>query len=121
MGILIATLCCLWGPGKALRGDDSSHLHDVIDILEKQQQMAMRFFVMGLFSYFISSIMVSWFFRPCGGASHYRASQPLPLYVSAAKPCDPKGVYHNTALHHRLSPGEPCRGCRRLHFERWLE
>merc|ERR1719217_1261397 len=28
--ILIATLCCLWGPGKALRGDDSSHLHDAI-------------------------------------------------------------------------------------------
>merc|ERR1719213_443159 len=66
--ILIATLCCLWGPGKALRGDDSSHLHDVIDILEKQQQMAMRFFVMGLFSYFISSIMVSWlFFDRVGG------------------------------------------------------
>merc|ERR1719333_408973 len=62
MVILIATLCCLWGPGKALRGDDSSHLHDAIEILEGKQQMAMRFFVMGLFSYFISSIMVTWLF-----------------------------------------------------------
>merc|ERR1719156_142449 len=26
--ILIATLACLWGPGKALRGDEPSHLHD---------------------------------------------------------------------------------------------
>merc|ERR1719487_3187727 len=60
--ILIATLCCLWGPGKALRGNDSVHLHDAIDILERQQQMAMRFFLMGLFSYFISSIMVTWLF-----------------------------------------------------------
>merc|ERR1719367_1624362 len=60
--ILIATLCNVWGPGKALRGDDSIHLHDTIDILEGQQQMAMRFFVLGLFSYFISSIMVTWLF-----------------------------------------------------------
>merc|ERR1719284_1714811 len=60
--ILIATLCCLWGPGKALRGDEPSHLHDAIEILEGKQQMAMRFFVMGLFSYFISSIMVTWLF-----------------------------------------------------------
>lgn len=60
--ILIATLCCLWGPGKALRGNDAEHLHEAIEILERQQQMAMRFFVMGLFSYFISSIMVTWLF-----------------------------------------------------------
>mmetsp|Transcript_71286 Transcript_71286/g.204546 ORF Transcript_71286/g.204546 Transcript_71286/m.204546 type:complete len:196 (-) Transcript_71286:129-716(-) len=66
--ILIATLCSLWGPGKALRGNDSSHLHETIDILERQQQMAMRFFVMGLFSYFISSIMVTWLFFDSIGA-----------------------------------------------------
>merc|ERR1719245_1602150 len=60
--ILIATLCCLWGPGKALRGNDSAHLFEAIDILERYQQIAMRFFVMGLFSYFISSIMVTWLF-----------------------------------------------------------
>merc|ERR1719213_892103 len=60
--ILIATLCSLWGPGKALRGNDSVHLHEAIDILEKQQQMAMRFFLMGLFAYFISSILVTWLF-----------------------------------------------------------
>mmetsp|Transcript_130780 Transcript_130780/g.279749 ORF Transcript_130780/g.279749 Transcript_130780/m.279749 type:complete len:198 (+) Transcript_130780:134-727(+) len=60
--ILISTLCCLWGPGKALRGNDSFHLHDTIDILERQQQMAMRCFVLGLFSYFVSSIMVTWLF-----------------------------------------------------------
>mmetsp|Transcript_75084 Transcript_75084/g.199392 ORF Transcript_75084/g.199392 Transcript_75084/m.199392 type:complete len:204 (-) Transcript_75084:67-678(-) len=66
--ILISTLCCLWGPGKALRGNDSLHLHDTIEILERQQQLAMRFFVMGLFCYFISSIMVTWLFFDSIGA-----------------------------------------------------
>merc|ERR1719498_2286996 len=60
--ILIATLCSVWGPGKALRGDDSVHMHEAIDMLEKQQQMAMRFFLLGLFAYFISSILVTWLF-----------------------------------------------------------
>jgi len=60
--ILIATLCNLWGPGKALRGNDSSHLHEAIDVLEKSMQEAMRFFVLGLFCYFISTIMVVWLF-----------------------------------------------------------
>mmetsp|Transcript_149849 Transcript_149849/g.417517 ORF Transcript_149849/g.417517 Transcript_149849/m.417517 type:complete len:202 (+) Transcript_149849:192-797(+) len=60
--ILIATLCCLWGPGKALRGNDSAHLHDTIEILEKQQHLAMRFFVIGLFCYFLSAVLVTWIF-----------------------------------------------------------
>merc|ERR1711862_833607 len=62
MVILIATLCTLWGPGKALRGNDSMHLHDAIQILEVNQQLAMRFFVLGLFSYFVSAMMVGWLF-----------------------------------------------------------
>merc|ERR1719160_1369818 len=41
--ILIATLCCLWAPGKALRGNDSQHLSKTIVILERSQQTAMRF------------------------------------------------------------------------------
>lgn len=60
--ILISTLCCLWGPGKVLRGDDPSHVHETINILEESQQTAMRFFVLGLFCYFISSILVAWLF-----------------------------------------------------------
>jgi len=67
--ILISTLCCLWGPGKALRGNDSIHLHDAIDILERKQQTAMRYFVLGLFCYFISSIMVTWLFFDRLGAA----------------------------------------------------
>lgn len=66
--ILIATLCCLWGPGKALRGNEPEHLHATIDILEQKQQMAMRYFMLGLFSYFISSIMVTWLFFDNHGA-----------------------------------------------------
>merc|ERR1719271_978543 len=79
--ILIATLCCLWGPGKALRGDEPSHLHDAIEILEGKQQMAMRFFVMGLFSYFISSIMVTWLFFDRLGALLSTALLTLFLFM----------------------------------------
>mmetsp|Transcript_70988 Transcript_70988/g.123128 ORF Transcript_70988/g.123128 Transcript_70988/m.123128 type:complete len:197 (+) Transcript_70988:90-680(+) len=66
--ILIATLCNLWAPGKALRGNDGTHLDEAVQILEKQQQIAMRFFLMGLFSYFMSSIMVTWLFFDHKGA-----------------------------------------------------
>lgn len=66
--ILIATLCCLWGPGKALRGNEASHLHSAISILEANQHRAMQFFIVGLFSYFISSIMVTWIFFDDVGA-----------------------------------------------------
>mmetsp|Transcript_34095 Transcript_34095/g.63641 ORF Transcript_34095/g.63641 Transcript_34095/m.63641 type:complete len:198 (-) Transcript_34095:3-596(-) len=58
--ILIATLCNLWGPGKALRGADHAHLHQAIAVLEQAQKEAMRFFIMGLFCYFISTILVVW-------------------------------------------------------------
>merc|ERR1719491_1844633 len=67
--ILISTLCCLWGPGKALRGNDPEHMHEAINTLERQQHVAMRFFMMGLFSYFISSIMVTWVFFDNLGAA----------------------------------------------------
>merc|ERR1719199_1424406 len=79
--ILIATLCCLWGPGKALRGNDSVHLHETIEILERQQQIAMRFFVMGLFSYFISSIMVTWLLFDSLGALLTTALLTLFLFM----------------------------------------
>jgi len=79
--ILIATLCCLWGPGKALQGNDGAHLHDAIDVLERQQQLAMRFFVMGLFSYFISSIMVTWLFFDSLGALLSTALLTVALFM----------------------------------------
>merc|ERR1712113_606115 len=44
------------------------HLDETIDILEKQQKIAMRFFIIGLFSYFISSVMVTWIFYDFAGA-----------------------------------------------------
>eukprot|EP00435_Cladocopium_sp_Y103_P036374 s1017_g9.t1 len=66
--ILIATLCNLWGPGKALRGADQAHLHQAIEVLEQAQKEAMRFFVIGLFCYFISTILVVWLFFDKMGA-----------------------------------------------------
>eukprot|EP00452_MALV-II_sp_L67-6_P000088 gene88-143_t len=52
--ILISTLCCLWGPGRALFGNDGSHaVAEAIEVLAGAQQTAMRFFLLGLLSYFL--------------------------------------------------------------------
>eukprot|EP00930_Biecheleria_cincta_P044280 TRINITY_DN30406_c0_g1_i1.p1 TRINITY_DN30406_c0_g1~~TRINITY_DN30406_c0_g1_i1.p1 ORF type:complete len:197 (+),score=40.72 TRINITY_DN30406_c0_g1_i1:102-692(+) len=67
--ILIATLCNIFGPGKALRGNDGSHLDEAIDVLEQAQQESMRFFILGLFCYFASTIMVVWLFFDSVGAA----------------------------------------------------
>lgn len=58
--ILIASLCQLWGPGRALRGDGSEHLHDTVDFLEKMMRVSMMFFLAGLLSYFCSTFMIVW-------------------------------------------------------------
>merc|ERR1719401_2739957 len=96
--ILIATLCCLWGPGKALRGNDSVHLHETIEILERQQQIAMRFFVMGLFSYFISSIMVTWLFFDSLGALLSTVLLTVALFIL---------VRHSLVIRHAFITPQP--------------
>ncbi|CAD7950183.1 unnamed protein product [Amoebophrya sp. A120] len=58
--ILISTLTCLWGPGKALLGDDTEHVHATIAIMERLQSTVVRFFILGLFSYFAASMMITW-------------------------------------------------------------
>eukprot|EP00452_MALV-II_sp_L67-6_P000314 gene314-67_t len=61
--ILISTLCCLWGPGRALFGNDGSHaVAEAIEVLAGAQQTAMRFFLLGLLSYFLASITLAWIF-----------------------------------------------------------
>eukprot|EP00927_Polykrikos_kofoidii_P062160 TRINITY_DN56980_c0_g1_i1.p1 TRINITY_DN56980_c0_g1~~TRINITY_DN56980_c0_g1_i1.p1 ORF type:complete len:191 (+),score=34.18 TRINITY_DN56980_c0_g1_i1:69-641(+) len=58
--VLIATLAGVWAPGRALRGQGTEDLTVAIEVLERHQQSAMRFFILGLFSYFISAIMITW-------------------------------------------------------------
>merc|ERR1719388_508256 len=56
--VIVATMCIMWGPGKALRGEDATAVDYTIDLLEATQVMTQRFFVFGLVCYFTSSILV---------------------------------------------------------------
>eukprot|EP00927_Polykrikos_kofoidii_P079274 TRINITY_DN7605_c0_g1_i2.p1 TRINITY_DN7605_c0_g1~~TRINITY_DN7605_c0_g1_i2.p1 ORF type:complete len:188 (-),score=19.54 TRINITY_DN7605_c0_g1_i2:79-642(-) len=58
--VLIATLAGVWAPGRALRGQGADALTSTIQVLDKHQQSAMRFFILGLFSYFLAAIMLAW-------------------------------------------------------------
>mmetsp|Transcript_30129 Transcript_30129/g.65111 ORF Transcript_30129/g.65111 Transcript_30129/m.65111 type:complete len:194 (-) Transcript_30129:87-668(-) len=66
--ILIATLCSLWAPGKALRGDDGLHLHQTVDILESFQTVMMWLFLIGVMLFFVASILLIWIFFDKTGA-----------------------------------------------------
>lgn len=58
--VIISTMCTMWGPGKALRGEDSTSVDYAIYIMEQTQMKTMRFFFFGLICYFVSSILVVW-------------------------------------------------------------
>merc|ERR1719335_1287020 len=58
--VIVATMCIMWGPGKALRGEDATSMDWAIYILEQTQITTQRYFIFGLVCYFISSIVVVW-------------------------------------------------------------
>jgi len=58
--VIVATMCIMWGPGKALRGEDATSMDWAIYILEQTQIMTQRYFLFGLVCYFVSSIVVVW-------------------------------------------------------------
>lgn len=58
--VIVSTMCIMWGPGKALRGEDATSMDWAIYILEQTQIKIQRFFMFGLLCYFVSSILVVW-------------------------------------------------------------
>jgi len=55
------TLCCIWGPGLALRGRRGMQdFHKAVDFLRDQQMEIYRCFVMSVVTYFISSCLIVW-------------------------------------------------------------
>merc|ERR1719217_1444295 len=58
--VIVATMCIMWGPGKALRGEDATSMDWAIYILEQTQIKCQNFFIFGLVCYFVSSIVVVW-------------------------------------------------------------
>lgn len=58
--LLISTLCTLWAPGLALRGNGQNALNEAVNIMEKHADTSFRYFVTGLGCYLFSSILSTW-------------------------------------------------------------
>ncbi|CEM01502.1 unnamed protein product [Vitrella brassicaformis CCMP3155] len=63
----ISTLVGIWAPGKALRGEGHESMEEAIRIMEDLFDRSLFFFLAGLLSYFLSSILaVFWLFDSAG-------------------------------------------------------
>merc|ERR1712007_37303 len=57
------TLCCMWGPGMALRGPEGMvSFHKAIDFLKVEQNSIYNTFIISVFSYFASTCCLVWVF-----------------------------------------------------------
>lgn len=58
--VIVTTMCIMWGPGYALRGEDSTFVDHAVYVLDTTMLSMQRFFGFGLVCYFTSSIIVVW-------------------------------------------------------------
>eukprot|EP00416_Gambierdiscus_australes_P045055 CAMPEP_0171103500 /NCGR_PEP_ID=MMETSP0766_2-20121228/58950_1 /TAXON_ID=439317 /ORGANISM="Gambierdiscus australes, Strain CAWD 149" /LENGTH=212 /DNA_ID=CAMNT_0011563929 /DNA_START=123 /DNA_END=761 /DNA_ORIENTATION=+ len=58
--VIVTTMCIMWGPGHALRGEDASYVDNAVYILDTAKRSMEKFFMFGLVCYFTSSILVVW-------------------------------------------------------------
>merc|ERR1711971_1507258 len=58
--VIVTTMCIMWGPGHALRGEDASYVDNAVFILDTTKNSMEKFFMFGLVCYFTSSILVVW-------------------------------------------------------------
>eukprot|EP00931_Biecheleriopsis_adriatica_P079404 TRINITY_DN52801_c0_g1_i1.p1 TRINITY_DN52801_c0_g1~~TRINITY_DN52801_c0_g1_i1.p1 ORF type:complete len:214 (-),score=37.88 TRINITY_DN52801_c0_g1_i1:99-740(-) len=56
--VIVTTMCTMWGPGHALRGQDASYVDNAVFILEKTKKHMEKFFFFGLLCYWASSMTV---------------------------------------------------------------
>merc|ERR1712137_348794 len=59
----------MWGPGKGLRGEDGASMEQTVLIMERTMYSIIRWFYLGLLSYFISLISLVWVIFDSRGAS----------------------------------------------------
>lgn len=68
--VIVTTMCIMWGPGHALRGEDASYVDNAVFILDTTKTSMEKFFIFGLVCYFTSSILVVWLlFDPMGAVT----------------------------------------------------
>lgn len=54
-------LCCMWGPGMALRGPEGmKSFHQTVDFMKGEQQSIYMTFVASVISYFLSTCCIVW-------------------------------------------------------------
>eukprot|EP00928_Gymnodinium_smaydae_P097503 TRINITY_DN8848_c0_g1_i1.p1 TRINITY_DN8848_c0_g1~~TRINITY_DN8848_c0_g1_i1.p1 ORF type:complete len:213 (-),score=34.25 TRINITY_DN8848_c0_g1_i1:117-755(-) len=58
--VIVTTMCIMWGPGHALRGEDASFVDNAVYVMDTTKDSMERFFIFGLICYFVSSILVVW-------------------------------------------------------------
>lgn len=58
--VVVATMCTMWGPGRALIGSDAKCMEEAVEILQERKDGMERFFFFGLVCYFTSSILAVW-------------------------------------------------------------
>mmetsp|Transcript_100484 Transcript_100484/g.181332 ORF Transcript_100484/g.181332 Transcript_100484/m.181332 type:complete len:214 (-) Transcript_100484:62-703(-) len=58
--VIVTTMCTMWGPGHALRGEDATYVDNAVYVLDKTKKHMEKFFFFGLICYFASSIIVVW-------------------------------------------------------------
>eukprot|EP00747_Dinoflagellata_sp_TGD_P182044 gnl/TRDRNA2_/TRDRNA2_36106_c0_seq1.p1 gnl/TRDRNA2_/TRDRNA2_36106_c0~~gnl/TRDRNA2_/TRDRNA2_36106_c0_seq1.p1 ORF type:complete len:213 (-),score=34.27 gnl/TRDRNA2_/TRDRNA2_36106_c0_seq1:106-744(-) len=66
--VIISTMCTMWGPGLALRGEDGSMMDNAVHIMDTTKDLTQRYFFFGLVCYFFSSIVVVWLLFDTRGA-----------------------------------------------------
>mmetsp|Transcript_7702 Transcript_7702/g.20751 ORF Transcript_7702/g.20751 Transcript_7702/m.20751 type:complete len:215 (+) Transcript_7702:82-726(+) len=66
--VVVTTMCIMFGPGHALRGEDAAFVDNAVAVLSQAQQSMEHFFVFGLICYFTSSILVVWLLFDTRGA-----------------------------------------------------
>jgi len=58
--VIVSTMCVMWGPGHALRGEDASYVDRAVFVLDSTKRGMEKFFTFGLICYFASSVLVVW-------------------------------------------------------------
>lgn len=58
--VVVTTMCTMWGPGHALKGEDAGYVDHAVYVLDSTKDSMERFFMFGLVCYFSSSILVVW-------------------------------------------------------------
>ncbi|CAD7966933.1 unnamed protein product [Amoebophrya sp. A120] len=66
--LMISTLCSMWGPGKALRGDNAAAMDYAVMVLSNAHEIAIKFTFLGIISFMFAAILLVWLLFPWKGS-----------------------------------------------------